>query len=151
MNAITPTVAAATAGIWPTSSPVAFTSFAVFCVGNNKVREAMFKGWALGIGLPFKELVGSYKGVTEASFIVPFSRLVDVVEAGWIVGEESVLILGSRYVDGVMRGDRVAHLWFPSTGETVNLGHFGQTTKAHALAQEAWTFDPTDGTYWVCA
>ena len=150
MNAINVSyTAASTSGVWPTSTDVVFTSYAVFCVGNDKVREAMFKAWAVASGVPFKELVGSYKGVTEASFIVPQSELANIMHHGWVRGEESILLLGPRYRDGVMCGNRKAELFFPASGDIVGLGHFAETTKAYAMKQDAWTFDPSNGTYWV--
>lgn len=150
MNAVAPMSSyTAASGVWPTSSPVAFDEYAVFCVGNNKVREAAFKAWAVAHGIGFKELVGAYKGVTETSFIVNVKSLPRIMRDVRLDGEESILLLGPRYREGRMHGDRLARLWFPAENRTVPIGHFREASKAYAMSRDGWTFDPSDETYWV--
>lgn len=134
-------------GVWATSSASAGETYAIFCVGNDKVREAAFRAWASAEGIGFKSLFGSYKGKQEASFIVNEKDLPQC--AGWYRDEESILILGPLHLTGKSRGSRDAYLWYPSTDEQIYLGLFHETLRKYALTRDAWTFDPTTGSYYV--
>jgi len=145
---VAPSAALAHSGVWGTSSPSAFTPYAIFCVGNDKVREAAFRAWALDKGVPFKSLHGCYKGIQEASFIIPQEYLDYCTQ--WWINEESILLLSSQYRSRRMYGTRIAVLYFPKYGLTQPIGEWQRQPKEYALKQEAWTYDPSQDEYYVC-
>lgn len=135
-------------GIWGYSTPTAYQTYAIFCVGNDKVREAAFRSWATANGIGFKSVFGCYEGVQEASFIINQKDLPRCF--AWYSKEDSVLLLGPAYREGKMHGSREASLYFLETGETRDMGRFLMVLREEALASDAWTYDPTLDAYFVC-
>jgi hypothetical protein len=134
------------------SSDFPYQRFVVFEVGDI-VRSQSFNAYALGDGMRYKQLKGSWRGVSNASFIVEDTSTNRVKLAYWLRGQKSVLCLGPAYrkgPDGQSRlyGNREAILdWLDNDGYTVKErtplpGLFQPVSRAKALALEAWTFDP---------
>jgi len=129
-------------GVWGRSTPAAYEDYIIFCVGQNPVKIAAFKSWALG-RFGFKSLIGSYKGQTEHSFIVNAKHFPEI--ADWTNGEESIL-----YLEANPGGYRKATLKYLD-GREEPCGHFVPiTNREYVLRQESWTYDPTSGEYYVC-
>lgn len=134
-------------GIWASSSASASESYLVFCVGNDILRESTFKAWAAEQCIGIKPLFGSYKGQSERSFIA--NRRFANELAPWIEGQESVLYLSPLFRFGRLWGRRRAALLYLADGRHEDLGHLTTTTYEEAMRRDCWTFDPTDGSYWV--
>lgn len=135
-------------GLWGYSTPAAFENYMIFCVGNDKVREAQFRSWATSNGIGFKSLHGCYKGQQEASFII---NMRDSARCfAWYSKEESVLLLGPSYREGSSHGNREAHLYYLSTGHLEDLGLYQWVPRDEGLREDAWTYDPTQDEYFVC-
>lgn len=154
MNALSGNFAVAS-GVWPGSTSALTSSFVIFSVGDDILRQAQFNAWAVANGLAFKRLIGSYKGQAEHSFICPAENLPMLSD--WLTGQESVLHLGPLYRDGIAHGDREARLGFlredgtaVSPPATQRLGLYGWAPRDEALRQEAWTYDPTLDEYFIC-
>lgn len=137
-------------GVCTHSADNFWQDYAVFSVGDHGVNDGAFIAYCKDNNLPFKPLEGSYKGVKETSFIMPRKSYERALKDGWLVGQESVLLLSTPHSLGGGQSYRDATLLFLETGDTLALGHFVPRHKDYALAQEAWTFDPATGTYFVC-
>ena len=98
--------------------------------------------------IPFKRLVGSYKGTSEDAWIIN-ARHWDAFK-GWdgLVKQESILHLGP-----FEHGGHAATLYFNKPEQSgwadKFIGQFRQTTKVYALKQEAWTFDPEQNAWFI--
>jgi len=135
---------------WSTPSP--YIECLIFCVGNNIGKESAFRAWAAEKGIGFKNLMGSYKGVSERSFLIAYE------DSGtcqfWFRNEETVLHLSSMYRKndkGLMQmfGARKATLLDPKGGKVADLGILRIVTPEYALKQDNWTLDISRGTYWT--
>ena len=133
-------------GVCTHSSDWFWDRYVVFCVGQSKVRQQAFKAWAYSNGIKFKELVGAYKGVTEASFITNEKNLDAIMP--WIVQEESILVLDVPKNLGGGRHVRPAKLIY-GDGREVSLPDWRQVHRDYAMDQEAWTYDPQQQAYFV--
>lgn len=83
---------------------------------------------ALGVG--YIELLGSYRGVTEKSFVIDhsFKRVVELLVRDY--SQESYLLLES---------DRYASLVY-SDGRIEALGYLRGVTRSQALLLDAWSY-----------
>lgn len=110
----------------------------------NQDRTTLLRKYLKERNVPFKELLGSYKGTQEHSFLV-VDTIENVLQYAKRFAQESILAVDS---------DRQAELVFvpyfhvPYTSE-VKLGTFQQVTREEARAQDAWTYDPTENKYWI--
>lgn len=96
---------------------------------------------AAGItGTMFKELKGSYKGQTEASYIVDASLLDNVLGLAKAHRQESILILDQ---------DRNASLYYVKSGLNTPIGRLVPASEAVALSKEAWSYRPDLNTYYI--
>lgn len=117
-------------------------SFVIF--SSHNLLNAM-SAMAL-TAIPFKVLLGSYKGEQEQSFMTGLEHLPAIESAGIIKGQESILILEAetpkgrpaylRYVDGSAQDD-------------VSLGYFIAVPQSEAIKADGWTFDPVSGEYFT--
>lgn len=134
------------------SSDFPYQRFVIFEVGDI-TRAQTFNAYALGDGLRFKQLKGSWKGVQNPAFIVEDTSTNRIKLAYWLRGQESVLCLGPAYrtgPDGQKRlyGNREAILdWLDGDGYTVKErtplpGLFQPVSRARALDLDGWTYDP---------
>jgi len=90
----------------------------------------------------FAPVKGCYKGQKEDSFKVNVSDPIDlglVEKVARFFDQESYLLIDSN---------RIAWLWFLN-GDVHRLGSLVAASAAEAMAQEAWTFDPESGTYFI--
>ena len=62
---------------------------------NTAVHEVMYV--LLNNNIPFKVMLGMYKGEREVSFTVPREHLETIVNLGLLDGQESILVLGAAY------------------------------------------------------
>jgi hypothetical protein len=135
------------AGVQPWSSPEQFVIFSHDATYGHS-DELAFYLQARDIG--FKALVGCYKGTKEPAWIVNARDWRQIAASGWIDGQESVLHLGPYD-----NGSRAAALYYGQRQEGASadtahwIGRFHQEAKAYALKQDAWTFDPSTGDYYV--
>lgn len=96
---------------------------------------------AMGKIDPVVQLIGCYKGQLEKSYMIRADQLHNVRE--YIRDQESIL-----RVPGDVRQPCV--LEFVSGGERVSLGPMGEVSASDALQFEAWTYNPSNGKYFVC-
>lgn len=137
-------------GVSGHSSDGFWAEYCIYSVGNDKIIDAAFKTWCLHNRIGFKELVGSYKGETESSFISLAANMPALIAAGWLEGQESVLHLGNPKNFGGGKFKRPATLVFMADDSRVSLGMFRQTSRELALKADGWSFDPSNSTYWIC-
>ncbi len=132
-------------GIWGHSSPS--TSHVIFSptvptaeLLGDTLRAILAR--ASNAGVPIKPVIGSYKGKLEFAFIVQAWDLGTF--RPFFEGQESVLLLGAHDA----RDRRKATLVYLD-GRMTELGTYGSVTEAEAKASEAWTYDPTQGLYFI--
>lgn len=124
-------------GIWGHSSG-ATTQHVIFA---SKLHDFLVRDILLELGIKYKELRGSYKGVEETAWLVSDDDFGSKLFGhALLVGEESVLVLGSEYD---ARDRRKATLRFFDDGTTEEIGWFGSTTESDARGQDGWTYDPS--------
>ena len=95
------------------------------------------------LGLPFKCLVGSYKGTLEDSFLVTYDtyeQYEKVLKLARKFSQESVLMLNE---------DRDATLYYLESGDLINLGPFVSVLRKIAYSMDAWTLDLKTGNYYI--
>lgn len=101
----------------------------------------------LSHSIPVKELVGSYKGKEERSFISPAIRYGAIKNLGILAAQESVLFLNKLH-----RGlGRSAWLYYIAEDRGVDLGDFRAVSEDIAKASDGWTFDPSTDQYFVAS
>jgi hypothetical protein len=141
-------------GVCSHSTPMRWKDWAIFCVGNDPYREAAFTTWATSMGIKFKSLIGSYKGLQERSFLLSLDDFVDNIEGSqWIEQEESVLVLQPRRK---ANGEHLKTYDAPidaillySDGRKEHIGEWVETHQARAITELGWTYDPLYGTWFI--
>jgi len=132
-----------TGGVWGHSSVSGGENYIIFSSHINlyTVEEIL---QSEGIG--YKRLKGCYKNQTECAWIVNTNQAVEnfLVFRSILSNQESVLLLGPTDA----RDRRPAALLY-FRGDLDYLGLFQSVDKATALAQDAWTFDPSTNTYYI--
>ena len=94
----------------------------------------------------FKQLIGSYKGISENSYIVNIKHLDFIEQAELFKGEESILLLG----ENLGRNTRRARLHFLDNSQPdEDLGLLRAVVKEEALAQDCWSYRPDLETYFI--
>ena len=86
--------------------------------------------------LKFKEVIGSYQGVSEKSFMVDLDgnfNLDDFISMGRLFNQDSILFVNDL---------NQATLIFMDGRESINLGKMKQVTEFEAKSNEAYTFIP---------
>lgn len=137
-------------GVCGHSTTEFWAEYVVVSVGNTPIIDAAFKTFCLVWGIPYKSLMGSYKGQTETSFILPAASLPTIARHAWLNEQESILHLSMPRNKGGGQFERDATLIFMADGHAESIGRFKQTGREKAMAQDAWTFCPLTGTYWIC-
>lgn len=142
------------------SDDSAFKRYIVFEVGGIQ-EAAAFRAWALETGKSFKSLMGSWQGRHNPSFIMEDSPTLRLELAYWVRKQEAILCLGPAYrkrpEDGLYQlfGNREAVLdWIAGDGyEVVQReplkGLWQSVSRATALRQDSWTFDPSENQYYA--
>lgn len=87
-------------------------------------------------------VLGSYKGTTETSFIMPFEYMEALVKSGLIDNQESLMILSNVQKNGT----RCGYLAYREAGTVEYLGQIGEI--AEDSLPDAYTYDPTAGLYY---
>lgn len=118
------------------------TPFIIFSINQEGESESdnrnTHSAYALTfptIGLPFKSLLGCYKGTCEESFLVADNSK----NRAFVLGiarrhnQQSILIVDA---------DRYAELLYLNLNTSQPIGKFVAVSKSHALQQDNWTFDP---------
>lgn len=97
------------------------------------------KVWLNSLSIPFKELIGRYKGTDEHSLLISSEhrRVVDAIVRDY--NQESYLEL---YHDGF------AELVYRN-GSREKLGYLKQVTPEHAKTLDAFSFDPIENQYYT--
>lgn len=89
-------------------------------------------------------LVGSYKGVTEDSYIVD-CHLISIDKAchwGLEHNQETILFLDNQ---------RNAFLVDCKTAKPKPIGEFVGVSKQQAMAGDSWTYNPDTSQYYICS
>lgn len=140
----------AAGGVISSSSPEQYLILSIDGAEKGD-RRAEFLGWCLTHDVGVKALQGAYKGTKEWSFIINARDWQKVYDRGFCKGQESILHLGPSYertIHGWRRCARMATLYYRD-GHVEVLGRFVGCSKAYALKQDAWTYDPADNQYYV--
>ena len=119
-------------------------TYFIYCVGQTIPVINAFKAAMAHAGVPAKPLMGRYKGRREFSFI---SRMSDYDRiAPWLKAEESIL-----HIHSYDSRDRPrATLRYMQSGREHDLGRLLPVSRDVALGQDAYTYDPTYKTYFIC-
>lgn len=143
-------------GVWGHSSAIGANSYIVFSVGDDIIQQKAFMGWAASKSIGLKPLLGAYthsdgRRVTEQSLIVNYNHLGAVLKAGWLKGQESILVLGA--CDSRDRRNAELHYLTP-LGDDLKphykvLGVLQSVDRDTALAEDAWSYDPSTGDYFI--
>lgn len=119
-------------------------TYFIYCVGQSIPIISAFKSAMVHAGIPAKPLMGKYKGQSEFSFI---SRMCDYEKISpWLNAEESILHIHSYDA----RDRPKATLKYLAEGIETDLGRFIHVPKERAIGEEAFTFDPAYGRYFIC-
>lgn len=141
-------------GVWGHSSTVGANHYSIFAVGDQSlITEKAFMQWCMVRGIGFKPLLGMYGGKSENSFIVNSYHIYEIVVAGWLRGQESILSL--NVCDS--RDRRRACLIYlgpdgmrDKTKPSLDLGVFVSISKDEAMQKLDWTYDPDLKEYFIC-
>lgn len=95
------------------------------------------------LGIPYKQIVGCYKGVMEISYIVSYRYRFDIEDM--FKCQESILLLSERDA----RSRREAFLDFGVPGMEEYLGKMHSVGHSYAIQQDAWSYDPETDKYFV--
>lgn len=101
-------------------------------------------GYLLDNLIPFKVLLGRYKGENETSFIIEHSNLDRVKQAGFLNQQESILILSAAG-----SGPRTAKIVYLKDEAEMSAGLFVPITKQEADAEDGWTYEPFSNTFFT--
>lgn len=96
---------------------------------------------AMGKIDPVVQLIGCYRGQLERSYMMRADQFDAVSE--YVRNQESILL-----VPGDTRQPCV--LEYLVGNERVPLGPMGEVSASDALQFEAWTYNPSNGKYFVC-
>ena len=148
-------------GVWGESTHDFWnTEYAIFSIDgeDNWAARAAFDCFLTGLNIPYKRLEGCYKGVKEHSWIVKRHDF-DILrlKTYFTDGQESVLIVSKSFRDPFAgrftptRNAMVsrATLHFLADGREVDLGILRPVSQKVALQEEAYTYCPLTGLYWV--
>lgn len=122
--------------------------YCIFSIDDQSpLGRNQFIGWFKGMaqaGLLTGELIpliGYYKGQTEYSYICHTKNMYEIVAAGFIDGQESVMLVSEC-------NKQYARLAY-SDGRTEGIGSLKSVNAEEALKHEAWTYRPDMDVYWI--
>lgn len=119
-------------------------TYFIYCVGQSIPVINAFKAAMAHAGITAKPLLGRYKGNSEFSFISCFSSFSMI--APWLNQEESILCIHSFDA----RDRPKATLRYLENGKQYDLGRLMPVPRELALREDAYTFDPTSNSYFIC-
>lgn len=93
------------------------------------------------LSIPFRQLIGSYKGKSEESFLVDSQYYDTVIEIVSDYNQESILNVQTSSTCSDAFLDFIV-------GDTEYLGEFGQISQSEAVKLDGYTLDPITGIYW---
>ena len=119
-----------------------------YFVFASSYHESVIRDFFNDNGIGFKQLIGSYKGTTEDSYVVNMKWLSYVEQAGLLDGEESILLLS----ESLGQNRRRAKLHFLNASKPdEDIGILRAVVKEEAMKQDAWSYRPDLDTYFVTA
>ena len=106
---------------------------------SNKLRTHNLKAVLRTQNIDFKEIKGFYDGSEETSFIVSAAHEQAISD-----------ICNAYYQDCYLKSysDRTCELIFPDEIQSLH-GTLHRTTKESAIKSGAYSFDPSDNSYWI--
>lgn len=132
-----------------------FVIFAIDAASNGKPADAValgvrqFKEWCSTAHYGVKELLGSWQGESEVSFIMSEADFkAGKVGDRWASHQQAYLISLSH-----IGPDRKRHvrLFYPKTGDLVDAGTWDCISGEKARTLAGWTFDPASGLFWAAS
>lgn len=118
-------------------------SFVIFAAQPNLPHDVM--QFFIENEIQFKVLLGSYNGERETSYCVPEKFLPQIIQAGLLSEQESVLVLGQFQATGY----REATIVFLNGQDAEKAGFFINVPKEEALHSVGWSFDPMNDKFFT--
>ena len=119
-----------------------------YFVFASSYHETVIRDFFNDNDIGFKQLIGSYKGTTEDSYVVNMKWLTYVEQAGLLDGEDSILLLS----ESLGQNRRRAKLRFLNASKPdEDLGILRAVVKEEAMKREVWSYRPDLDTYFVTA
>lgn len=106
---------------------------------QNDIRTEELEATLEANGIPFKTVIGQYKGNAESSFVVPASYREQIVRLAKAFRQECILESSSN---------RDTFSTCLSTGRTEYLGVLKSVSRAEAKRNDSFTYDPHTNVYW---
>ena len=98
--------------------------------------------------IPFRVVLGSYKGAIETSFAIPTILFPQVLTEGWIL-DGQVCVMHTRTIHNSK--ESIVHFEYMNNQDAssrfVYMGNMHIVPKNVALAEEGYTFDPVSMLY----
>ena len=117
-----------------------------YIVFSSCYHETVIKHFFNENQIGFKQLIGSYKGTMEDSYIINKKYLKAIERAGFLYAEESILLLG----EDLGKNRRRATLHFMNAFKPdQDIGILRAVVKDEALAQDNWSYRPDLDTYFI--
>lgn len=107
---------------------------------KNIDNTAIVESYLVEEKVPFKKIMGCYKGSNELAFIVPLSYYKQLLPTINKYNQESVLIINA---------DRKATLFYLKSGKNEQLGDFVNVSMEEAIDRESYAYDFANRNYYV--
>lgn len=119
-----------------------------YVVFASSYHETVIKQFFKDNNIGFKQLIGSYKGTMEDSYIINKKYLSTIERAGFLYAEESILLLG----ESLGQNRRRASLHFLNALKPdQDIGILRAVVKEDAMKEDAWSYRPDLDTYFITA
>lgn len=96
--------------------------------------------------ISFKVLLGSWRNKQEVSYCVPAEFFEQVIEAGYVNGQESILVMGQYNPKGLRAAEIV---FLDADTKAQQAGFIVNVDRENAILNEGWTFDPMSDSYFI--
>lgn len=152
-------------GVTGHSAPSHWLAYVLFAIDNPKL-ETHFLELCSFHNIPVTKLRGSWEGVEEDSYCVPFKDLKKNMNAilPFIEGQDCVMIIDRPETRS--RAWRDAYLVYldienPAYGEMAvrlgdryyplyRIGNFKQVPERIAMSRDGWTYNPNNKAFFIC-
>lgn len=114
----------------------------IFAVDTGNPEHHVMR-YMMEKGIPFRPLLGQYKGVSEMSFVIDPSDWQYVSQ--YCLDQESILLLGKYQGTGV----RDAYFLYQGDSIATYIGQMGTAPRSEAMQQDGYTFDPSLETWFI--
>ncbi len=119
-----------------------YTQFVILALNlaNDKQERAILEDKFTNV----KQLLGSYKGTMENSYLIEVKNKEDLLNVSIIANkynQESVLLRDN---------ENQAHLWYMATDDMTHLGTFTEVSQHRAHQEDGYTFDYATQKYYIC-